>query len=514
MPLDRSSGILLHISSLPSRGGIGDLGTAAYEFADFLQASRQQRWQVLPLGPPGYGDSPYAGLSAFAGNPLLISLEKLAEAGWIARERIDEGRIAGETGSGDGRFDERFHVRFEEVKRWKLPLLVEAARNFLERHAEDQWEQFRQFCRNNAYWLDDYALFLVLRSEFQCGSWRDWPRPAAHRDAQTLRELAEKFQAELETERAIQFAFHHQWCALRRYCAERKIRLIGDLAIFVSDDSADVWTHPEIFDLRPDLLPVHVAGVPPDYFSADGQRWGNPLYRWDVLEREGFSWWVDRMRRAHELYDIIRLDHFRGFEAFWEIPAENPTAVNGRWVKAPGAALFTRLREEFGSLQFIAEDLGVITPEVVALREQFGFPGMRVLQFGVSGPGARIYLPDRYQTNTVVYTGTHDNDTTLGWWTHGASAAERSALQAYLNPGGDGVVWAMIRAASASVADLCLFPAQDVLGLGSEARMNTPSKAEGNWGWRVAPGAFTAEMADRLATLAEVTDRTGDEPES
>lgn len=504
MPLDRSSGVLLHISSLPSRGGIGDLGSAAYEFADFLQASKQQRWQVLPLGPPGYGDSPYAGLSAFAGNPLLISLEKLAGAGWIAEERLQEGRIASPASSSG-------NVRFEEVKRWKLPLLEEAARNFLERHQEDQWEQFQIFCRRNAYWLDDYALFIVLRSEFHSASWRDWPRPAAHRDAETLRSLAEKYRVELETERAIQFAFDRQWGALRSYCAERKIRLIGDLAIFVSDDSADVWTHPEVFDLHPDLKPVHVAGVPPDYFSADGQRWGNPLYRWDVLERDGFSWWVDRMRRAHELYDIIRLDHFRGFEAFWEIPAEDATAVNGRWVKAPGAALFTRLREEFGRLQFIAEDLGLITPEVVALREQFGFPGMRVLQFGFSGPGARIYLPHRYQTNTVVYTGTHDNDTTLGWWTHGASAAERTALQTYLSPDGGGVVWAMIRAASASVADLCLFPAQDILGLGSEARMNTPSKAEGNWGWRLAAGALNAEIADRLGALTEVTDRIGDE---
>ncbi len=281
------------------------------------------------------------------------------------------------------------------------------------------------------------------------------------------------------------------------------------MAIFVNFDSADVWTHPEIFELREDLTPIRVAGVPPDYFSATGQRWGNPIYKWDVLESRGFDWWVDRMRRTHALYDIIRLDHFRGFEAYWAIPAEDETAIHGEWVKAPGAALFTALREQLGDLPLIAEDLGLITREVDALREQFDLPGMRVLQFGFSDRSAHNYLPHRYETNTVVYTGTHDNDTTLGWWQHGVTESERNAVYSYLNPAPNDVVWTLIRAASTSVADVCIIPVQDVLVLGSEARMNTPSIPENNWTWRMSPDALSSQQAQGLAQLAELTDRDG-----
>jgi 4-alpha-glucanotransferase len=497
MALERSSGLLLHISSLPSYGGIGDFGPAAYAFADFLAAAKQRLWQVLPLNPTGYGNSPYAALSAFAGNPLLISLEKLVEAGWLSGEQI--AGLPGDHGN----------VHFEEVEQRKSPLLLQAARNFLSHHDDQQWARFQRFREENAFWLADWARYSILRQRFSTGAWLSWPKEFAHRDAGALLRLQKESQGELEVEQAVQFAFDEQWKALRAYCAEREIRFIGDVAIFVNFDSADVWTHPEIFELKKDLTPIRVAGVPPDYFSATGQRWGNPIYKWEMLQTRGFDWWVDRMRRTHVLYDIIRLDHFRGFEAYWAIPAEDETAIHGEWVKAPGAALFTVLKEKLGDLPIIAEDLGMITREVDALRERFGFPGMRVLQFGFSDRPAHNYLPHRYVTNTVVYTGTHDNDTTLGWWEHGVTETERQAVYVYLNPAPNDVVWTLIRAASSSVADVCIFPAQDVLVLGSEARMNTPSTPENNWTWRMAPGALNDGQARGLAQLAEMTDRDG-----
>ncbi len=497
MALDRSSGLLLHISSLPSYGGIGDFGPAAYEFADFLASAKQRLWQVLPLSPTGYGNSPYAALSAFAGNPWLISLEKLVEAGWLAADRI--AGLPGHAGN----------VHFEEVAQRKWPLLVEAAQNFLHQHNDEQWIRFQQFCEANSFWLQDYARYSVLRERFQTGAWLSWPEAFMHREPAALSQLQKESRDKLEVQQVIQFAFDEQWKALRAYCAERDIKFIGDVAIFVNFDSADVWTHPEIFELNQDLSPVRVAGVPPDYFSATGQRWGNPLYKWDVLEKTSFAWWVDRMRRALALYDIIRLDHFRGFEAFWAIPAKDETAIHGEWVKAPGAALFTTLREQLGTLPLIAEDLGLITREVDALREKFNLPGMRVLQFAFSGRGSHNYLPHRYEANTVVYTGTHDNDTTLGWWRQGANEVERTSVYEYLNPAPNDVVWSLIRAASTSVADACLFPVQDILVLGSEARMNTPSVPENNWSWRMPPGALTAEHAHGLAQLAQLTDRDG-----
>lgn len=495
MPFHRSSGLLLHVSSLPSAGGIGDLGPAAYAFADYLALSKQQLWQVLPLGPTGFGNSPYSSLSAFAGNPLFVSLEKLVESGWLAPERVSA--LAG---------DEE-HVQFDQVAALKRPLLMEAARSFLAHHDAEQWRRFTLFEEENRYWLEGFALYAVLRKEFHAASWHAWPQEFARRDAGALRRFAEEQAERIEVEKAIQFAFDEQWRALRVYCRQRQIRFIGDVAIFVNYDSADVWTHPDLFDLREDLTPSHVAGVPPDYFSETGQRWGNPLYRWEALAGSGFAWWIDRIRRSRDLFDMMRLDHFRGFEAFWSIPAEDETAVRGEWIKAPGAELFRALEDQFGELPFIAEDLGLITPEVDALRLQFGLPGMKVLQFGFGGRGARVHLPHRYEKNCVVYTGTHDNDTTLGWWQHGAHQEEKAEVQTYLHPREDDVVWSMIRAASASVADICLFPVQDILGLGPEARMNTPSTPEHNWSWRLAPHALTGELAARLGELTELTDR-------
>lgn len=497
MALDRSSGILLHITSLPSYGGIGDFGPAAYEFADFLEQSKQRLWQVLPLGPTGYGNSPYAALSAFAGNPLLISMERLVDQGWLSSDRLVN--LPGADG----------WVDYDRVASAKMPLLEEAAGNFLDRADHDRRSRFEQFCRENTAWLADYAIYNVLRRRFHSASWNEWPEEYIYRRAEAMERLRHEQRRELAVEQAIQFFFDEQWCALRSYCAERGIRIMGDVAIFVNYDSADVWTHPELFELDEQRQPIHVAGVPPDYFSETGQRWGNPLYRWELLAEHGFGWWVARIHRSLMLYDVIRLDHFRGFEAYWSIPAQEETAINGQWIKAPGAELFSRLVEVFGELPFVAEDLGLITREVDALRERFNFPGMRILQFGFGDKGGHIYLPHSFVPNTVVYTGTHDNDTTLGWWQHAVGEQERTAVQNYLQPIHDDreIVWAMMRAAARSVANLCIFPMQDVLSVGSEGRMNVPSQSAGNWRWRYAPGALDSGLAAGLAALTDVTDR-------
>jgi 4-alpha-glucanotransferase len=502
MQFQRSSGVLLHVTSLPSLGGIGDFGPAAYEFVRFLARAKQHVWQVLPLCPTGFGNSPYAGSSAFAGNPALISLEVLAEWGWIAGERI--GGVGGPSGA----------VNFDEVEARKLPLLEEAAGNFLDRGLDDealagQWEEFEGFIEAEGAWLNDYALYGVLRREFKTGAWVEWPEPLRRRNAKALGEASARHGRALAIERVLQFAFARQWQQLRDAADENAIRILGDVAIFVNMDSADVWVHPEIFELDDDLRPIHVAGVPPDYFSATGQRWGNPLYRWDVLAKRGFDWWTDRIRRATQLYDIIRLDHFRGFEAYWSIPAAEETAVNGEWLKAPGLELFRALESKLGPLPLVAEDLGLITPEVDALREEVGFPGMKVLQFGFSNKGAHMHLPHRFAPATVAYTGTHDNDTTQGWW-QTASDAEHKAVEALVGPVSERPVWPLIRAVEASAAQIAVVPAQDVLELGSEARMNTPAIAAGNWSWRAPEHCWTDELADRLAEVAEVTDRDSD----
>lgn len=495
---DRVSGILLHVTSLPSYGGIGDFGPAAYAFVDFLHAAKQRLWQVLPLNPTGYGSSPYSALSAFAGNPLLISLELLVRDGWLESDRIRG--LPGHDGPVD----------FGAAHVLKLPLVEEAAANFLDRASGDQRARFQRFCAENLSWLPDYAMFSVLRRTYDYASWNEWPAEIALRESSALARIMNERGRELAIEQAVQFIFTEQWCSLRGHCAKRDVRILGDVAIFVSYDSADVWTNPEIFELDEQRRPIRVSGVPPDYFSATGQRWGNPLYKWGLLQERGFDWWVARIRRALTLHDEIRLDHFRGFEAFWSIAAEEETAVNGQWVKAPGQALFARLREVFGVLPFIAEDLGLITPEVDELREHFGMPGMRILQFGFGDRGGHLYLPHRYVPNTVVYTGTHDNNTTLGWWRDTATEVERAAVQNYVGPIEDAeIVWAMIRIAATSVANLCIFPLQDVLHLGSEGRMNTPSAGAGNWNWRFRLNALHPDFASQLASLMEVTDRDG-----
>ena len=507
MEFQRSSGLLLHVSSLPSYGGIGDMGPAAYEFIKFLAAAKQHIWQVLPLCPTGYGNSPYAASSAFAGNPYFISLEGLSDWGWIAGERI--AGLAGRSGP----------AQFEEVETRKLPLLYEAAGNFLDGAASDlklaaQWVLFEEFCRREGNWLNDYAMYAVLRAEYRTGAWTEWPEPVRRREPQALDKIVHEQGRALAQEQVLQFAFARQWDNLRGAAARHAIRVLGDIAIFVNMDSADVWTHPELFELDEDLKPTRVAGVPPDYFSATGQRWGNPLYRWDVLKKTRFDWWVQRIARARQLYDIIRLDHFRGFQAYWSIPAEEETAIKGVWVEAPGLELFEALERALGPLPLVAEDLGLITKEVDELRQRLGLPGMRVMQFGFSDKGAHMHLPHQWVPETVAYTGTHDNDTTLGWWEQ-ASAAERMAVIAYLGPvprRGERTspVWPLIRAVEASVAQLAIVPVQDMLELDSEGRMNTPAVPEGNWSWRVPEGTWTGELAVKMATIVDVTDREND----
>jgi len=484
----------LHPTSLPSRGGIGDFGPAAYQFAVSLASARQGLWQVLPLGPLGHGNSPYSTISAFAGSPLLISLERLASHGWIDQGKISH--LAPDSGP----------VAYDRVFATKMPLLFEAGRGFLASASAGARERFERFVSDNAWWLDDFVLFDALRSRYKLASWNKWPRELAHRESAALQQARNELADDLKIRSALQFAFYEQWQALRRYCSERKIRIVGDVAIFVNYDSTDVWMRRDLFRLNENLEPDVVSGVPPDFFSKIGQRWGNPLYRWDVMKEQGYEWWVQRLRWATRNCDYIRLDHFRGFDQFWEIPATDPTAINGRWVDGPRDDLFHKLREALGGLPFFAEDLGYITPSVHALRDRLQIPGMAVLQFGFSDDGARMYLPHR-AAGKVIYTGTHDNDTTVGWFQSAAADRERRNAECYLGRNEDGIHWAFIRAAQSSVADLALIPLQDVLGLGSEARMNTPSLDGGNWKWRFAPGQLTPELAGKLAHLAEVTDR-------
>ena len=495
MSFPRASGILLHPTSLPSPGGIGDFGSSAYAFADFLASARQGLWQVLPLGPLGFGDSPYSSTSAFAGNPLLISLDRLADRGWIDRTRVDALR------------DDVGPVDYPAVFKCKMSLLFKAAHNFLRSASGNARSRFETFCHQNQWWLDDFVLFDGLRARFHLESWNRWPRELVHRDPEVIEKAITKMPGDLDLRRAVQFFFYEQWQALRAYCAQRSIRIVGDIAIFLNFDSADVWTHPDLFRLNADLEPEVVAGVPPDFFSKDGQRWGNPLYRWDVMQAQGYPWWIDRLRWATHNFDYIRLDHFRGFAQCWEIPADEPTAIHGRWVDGPKDELFLKLREALGGLPFFAEDLGYITPDVHQLRDRLKIPGMAVLQFGFGDPGAHAHLPHTFTTDKVVYTGTHDNDTLLGWWESGATEHERQHAEAYLGRPEDGMHWAMIRAALSSTASLCVVPLQDVLGLGSEARMNVPSRDKGNWRWRVRTDLLRPELAQKLATVTEVADR-------
>lgn len=493
--IQRSSGILLHPTSLPAAHGIGDLGPDAHRFVDFLVAAGQRFWQILPLGPTGYGDSPYAARSAFAGSPLLISLDQLRDQGLI-----DSAEVAAPPSSTPGRVDH------PAVAAFKLPALQRAAEKFFRTANRERLDALAAFQREQARWLEDYALFMALHDAGGGTSWQEWEADAVRRDPRALEAARSRHDAAIDFHVFTQFVFWEQWQELRRYANGQGVRFIGDIPIFVAMDSADVWAHPEMFSLDERGYPTVVAGVPPDYFSATGQRWGNPLYRWDVMARDGYRWWVDRFGRTLETVDIIRIDHFRGFQACWEIPAEHPTAQHGRWVPAPGRAVFAAARNSLGHLPIIVEDLGVITPDVKALRYALGYPGMKVLQFAFDSGPANPFLPHHYEPDVVVYTGTHDNDTTVGWY-QSRSEAERDYVRRYLATDGRDIAWDMMRLAMSSVAELAIVPLQDVLSLGTEARMNFPSRPEGNWGWRLRPGELTAKHATRLRDLTETYGR-------
>ena len=497
MPFPRSTGILLHPTSFPSRFGIGDLGLEAYRFVDFLAQSAQQLWQVLPVGPTGYGNSPYMSYSAMAGNPLIISPDKLREQGLLAEE--DNAELP------------TFPVEkvdFERVVQTKIPLLKKAYENFKAKAAPVEQKEFAGFCETKAYWLDDYALFMALKDALEGASWHTWEPEIARRQPEALNHWRQRLAAEISYHKYVQFEFFRQWSELKQYANMRGIQIIGDIPIYVAHDSADVWAHREIFCLDENTGEAALmAGVPPDYFSATGQLWGNPVYNWDKLQQVEFNWWVQRFQAMLDYVDIIRIDHFRGFQAYWAVKLGETTAMNGQWVEAPGFALFQVLNDKLGKLPVLAEDLGVITPEVEALRDRFEFPGMKILQFAFGSGSGNPYLPFIYPHNCVVYTGTHDNDTTVGWFNQLSNHEKESVLRYLGCTSPEGIHWDLIRLALSSVANQAIIPLQDVLGLGTEARMNVPSKPVGNWEWRYQADTLTQEVGERLKTLTETYGR-------
>ncbi len=510
MIFPRSAGILLHPTSLPGAYGIGELGQEALRFCSYLYDSGIRIWQVLPLNPTGYGDSPYQALSAFAGNPLLISLEMLIAEGWL-----DHDALQSRPSFPPNRAD------FSTVIPWKFSLLRKAASKFFECAMSEAIADYGKFVEENRGWLDDYALFMAAKDAHQGKVWTEWDADLAARDDSALARWKETLSSEIAAYKFWQFEFFRQWHAIRQECERRGIRIMGDIPIYAAHDSADVWAHPEMFWLDEKGSPLKVSGVPPDYFSATGQLWGNPLYRWDAMKEDGYNWWIERVRASLKMFDMVRLDHFRGFEAYWEIPAGEPTAMHGKWVKGPGAELFQVLTDKLGPLPIVAENLGVITSEVEAIRIQFGYPGMAILQFAFStDPQAPTFRPHNYEQQLVAYTGGHDNDTMFGWWRSGVAQSTRTQAdvkkeyadaQNYLGVSAaqldHEVNWIFIREVMKSVANTVLFPMQDVLGLGSEARMNTPGTLGGNWTWRLGDGDLRKEDQCRLKLFTEIYDR-------
>ena len=491
---ERAAGILLHPTSLPGPHGVGDLGAAAYRFVDFLAAGRQTLWQIMPLGPVGLGNSPYASSSAFAGSPLLISLDRLAERGWLDADDL----------SGPDFPPER--VEYEAAGQLKQERLRTAFERFRAQASDDDRASLAEFRKRERGWLDDYALFAALK-ERHADAWWDWPEALALREPATLDRARRDLADEVAFQEFVQWVFYAQWGEVRRYANERGIRIVGDIPIFVAQDSVDVWAHRDVFYLDEHGQPTVVAGVPPDYFSPTGQRWGNPLYNWDRLAETGYAWWIDRFRATLELVDLIRIDHFRGFQGYWEVPADEDTALHGRWMPGPGKKFFEAVRVALGELPIVVEDLGDITPDVIELREALGFPGMKVLQFAFGEEaqrdvptGENPYLPHNYEENCVAYTGTHDNDTTVGWYAS-REEAERHAVRRYLGRNGDDIAWDFIRLALSSVARYAIVPLQDVLQLGSEARMNVPGQPSDNWTWRYREDQIARWHPEALADI-------------
>jgi 4-alpha-glucanotransferase len=500
MRFPRASGIILHPTSLPDTPGIGDLGDAAYRFVDFLAAAGQRYWQVLPLGPTGYGDSPYQCFSAFAGNPLLISPQQLITEGLLEHEQMAPAPSPDVS-----------RVDFGQVIPWKRALLAASFVRFRSHASSAQQADFARFCQDEARWIDDFTLFMALKDSHGGAPWWEWERPLRVRQAAALQKATARLADTMTFHRYQQWLFFHQWQALKTYATAQDVHIIGDIPIFAARDSADVWAHPHLFHLDGEGNPTIVAGVPPDYFSATGQLWGNPLYRWDVMKETGYAWWIERFRSIFRLVDVARVDHFRGFEAYWTVPADEETAIRGKWIQGPGADFFQSVLGALGDLPIIAEDLGFITPGVTALRDQFAFPGMKVLQFAFGTDGRNPYLPHNYQPNCVVYTGTHDNDTSIGWFQRSSTEQERAFVCQYLRRDGSDIAWDLIHLAWMSVADTAIAPLPDFLCLGSAARMNLPGTFGNNWQWRCPPDALSNDLATALRALTDACGRRLDE---
>jgi len=490
MLTDRASGILLHPTSLPGAFGAGDFGSDAYKFVDWLVSAGQTYWQILPLGETGPGNSPYMSCSAFAGSILLIDLAELSSHGWLSSEDL--------TPHPDFRPD---RVDFTLLRLFRMERLRRAAREFFASSHDDMHRDYTEFCIAETEWLADYAIFMTLPELENCREWSCWPIDLAHREPQALQLIEKNYSDEVGFWKFCQWCFDRQWSNLRLYANERGVHVIGDVPIFVAYQSADVWSHQELFELDENCRPTVVAGVPPDYFSETGQLWGNPLYRWDVHEKTGYAWWIARLRHALQLADLVRIDHFRGFVAYWEVPSDAPNAMNGEWIAGPGEKLFEAFTKAFPHLPIIAEDLGLITPDVLELRDKFNLPGMRILQFAFADGDDNLFLPHQYVPNTIAYTGTHDNDTTIGWWSTAPDHVKAFARQ-YLDSDGHEIVWDMMHALSDSVANIVIFPMQDVLGLSGEHRMNFPSHPTGNWEWRFSWDQIHPSLTQSLAKMA------------
>lgn len=502
MRLSRASGVLLHPTSLPGPHGSGDLGPAAHHFVDWLATAGQTLWQILPLGGIGPGNSPYMSSSAFAGNVLLIDLADLQQRGWL-----DVDDLPLEPAFSDERID------YPSVVPYRMERLARAARRFAQAGAAQPNAEYEGFCDAHRAWLEDYALFMALSERYGGRDWCEWHPALTRREPIALERARAEHAERIAFWKFCQWCFFAQWQRLKGHAHARGVKIVGDIPIFIACQSADVWAHPELFELDEHFRPGVIAGVPPDAFSDTGQRWGNPLYRWSAHAAQGYAWWIERIRATFELVDIVRIDHFRGFAGYWEIPATESTAMNGRWMPGPGADLFEAVAARLGPLPIIAEDLGVITPDVVALRKRFEFPGMRILQFAFGGSSANAYLPHNFDADSVVYTGTHDNDTSIGWW-HSLDERQRRHVSDYLATDGSEIHWELIRAACASVANTAILPLQDVLGLGAEHRMNLPGEGRGHWEWRFSWQQVRPEHARRLHHLCALYRRDGTPDES